>query len=227
MLKMSETKFANRRAAGELLAQKLMHLEGEQPVVLGLARGGVEVAAPIAEALQAPLEVFVARKLGAPGQSELGIGAVAPGGVRILDDRLIERLGISEIDLDRITARELEEVERRLAAYRGDQKPVELSGRVAILVDDGLATGVSAKAAVRSLRLQNPSRIVLAVPVCSESGVALLEAEADDVICSSMPELFYAVGLWYEDFGQTSDATVLRLLDEARTRRSTNEPAGN
>lgn len=203
--------FRDRAEAGRVLAERLEHLRNENPVVLGLARGGVIVAAEVAKALGAPLEVMVARKIGAPNQPELGIGAVAPGGVKVVDELLVRELGIPNRDVDRIAQREQEEVERRVAAYR-DGPPIPLEGRTVILVDDGLATGVTALAAARSIKKQNPKKLVLAFPVCSRKGAALLEGEADEVVCYTAPSNMQAVGIWYADFAQTEDEDVVSAL---------------
>jgi putative phosphoribosyl transferase len=184
-------------------------------VVLALPRGGVVVGYEVARALSAPLDVVVARKLGAPGQRELGIGAIAPGGVRIVDEWAVRTLGISQAAIDKVTAEETAEMERRLKHYRGDRPVPDLRDRTAIIVDDGLATGVSARAAIQSVRQQGPARIVLAVPVCASETAAALRAEVDEVVCAEMPADFYAVGLWYENFDQTSDEEVTDLLRRA------------
>lgn len=209
-----DTVFKDRVEAGQKLAERLEAYRSENPVVLGLARGGIIVAAEVAAALNAPLDVMIARKIGAPSQPELGIGAVAPGGVTVLDDRLIRMLDLTKDDIERLSARENAELERRLAAYR-DGDGGDIQGRTVILVDDGLATGVTALAAVRSLRKHNPRKIVAAFPVCSLQGTRLLEGEADDVVCISMPADLYAVGAWYRDFSQTTDQEVVDVLREA------------
>lgn len=202
--------------AGRLLASDVMArlptLRDEDPIVLGIPRGGVPVACEVAMALRAPLDVFVARKLGAPDQEELGIGAVASGGTRVLDEHAIRSLGVSQEYIDAVTQRELAELERRTARFRGDREGPYLQNRAVILVDDGLATGVTAHAALIALRAKNPSRLVFAAPVCSREGCALLSADADAVICVSVPDRFYGVGTWYEDFEQTSDEEVIFAL---------------
>jgi putative phosphoribosyl transferase len=210
--------FYDRYDAGRKLADRLMRYEPERPVVLGLARGGVVVAAEIARAFQTPLDVMVARKLAAPQQPEFGFGAIAPGGVRVVDDYWAGRLGLSEVDVDAIAARELAEIDRRLQEYRGGRPELDVEGRVVILADDGLATGVTAKAAVRSLRSHNPKRVVLAVPVCSDTGYDALSQEADEVVCIVCPPDFRAVGMWYVDFSQTTDEEVVNLLEQNRQR---------
>ena len=208
--------FSDRQDAGRQLAERLAPLRAEHPIVLALPRGGVPVGYEIARALGAPLDVIVARKLGAPHQPEFGIGAIAPGGVRLLDWPVVEALGIPPAELDRIAAAETAEMERRLREFRDDRPPLDVAGRVAIVVDDGLATGVTARAAVAAVRAQRPARVVLAAPVCSPEAARALGAAADEVVCLSTPPDFRAVGLWYEDFEQTSDAEVVALLRQAR-----------
>lgn len=212
--------FEDRADAGRRLARRLARYGDEDPVVLALPRGGAPVAAEVARALGAPLDVFVSRKLGAPDQPELGIGAVAQGGARVLNARIVEHLGITEGYLDRITRRELAEVERRLRLLRGEGRPEpEIEGRTAILVDDGLATGVTARAAIRALRQRGPRRLVLAVPVCPPQTARAIAPEVDDLVCLETPEDFVAVGLWYRNFDQTTDDEVVALLEQARRER--------
>jgi putative phosphoribosyl transferase len=205
--------------AGRQLAERLAPYAEERPVVFALPRGGVPVGAEVSRSLGAPLEVIVSRKLGAPGQPEFGIGAVAPGGVRVLNERAVRALGIEEDYLEMISARELAEAERRLKLFRGDRPYPDLERRTAILVDDGLATGVTARAALLALRRMNPRRLVLAVPVCALQTAELLRPEADDLICLLAPDNLEAVGLWYRNFEQTSDEEVVRLLEEIRLSR--------
>lgn len=183
---------------------------------MALPRGGVPVGAELARELGAELDVIVARKLGAPTQPELGIGAVAPGSVRVLDERLIGALAVPQEYLERITAQETAEIERRLRCFRGDHPPTPIAGRTVILVDDGIATGVTARAAIASLRAQAPSRIVLAAPVCSPEGARILGAAVDETVCLHTPPDFRAVGLWYRNFDQTTDEEVIHLLELAR-----------
>lgn len=204
--------YADRRAAGRALARHLAGHATEDALVLGLPRGGVPVAAEIASALDLPLDVWVARKLGAPSNPEFGVGAIGPGDVRILDERAIDMLGIPAGVLDQIAHDEAMEMERRLALYRGDPRPPDVAGRDIILVDDGLATGVTARAAVESLRRLGASRVTLAVPVGAPDSVELLRHVADDVVCPEQPEDFRAVGLWYDDFRQTTDEEVIAAL---------------
>jgi putative phosphoribosyl transferase len=214
--------FQDRHEAGRHLAAKLLHYAGrDDVVVLALPRGGVPVGFEVARALGAPLDVFLVRKLGVPGQPELAMGAIASGGVRVLNERVMSVLGITAEELDRVTAAELEELERREREYRDGRPPVDVTGRVAILVDDGLATGASMRAAVEALRRRNPGRSVVAVPVGAPETCADLGREADEVICSQEPPEFYAVGLWYENFAQTTDDEVRQLLARAAGR----EPA--
>jgi putative phosphoribosyl transferase len=212
----AEILFEDRVDAGRQLAERLAPYAEERPVVFALPRGGVPVGAEVSRSLGAPLEVIVSRKLGAPGQPEFGIGAVAPSGVRVLNERAVRALGIEEDYLEMISARELAEAERRLKLFRGDRPYPDLERRTAILVDDGLATGVTARAALLALRRMNPRRLVLAVPVCALQTAELLRPEADDLICLLAPANLEAVGLWYRNFEQTSDEEVVRLLEEAR-----------
>ncbi|GAA4329332.1 phosphoribosyltransferase [Variovorax defluvii] len=207
--------FRDRYAAGRALAQRLAAWRGRREVVvLGLPRGGVPVAWEVAQALQAPLDVLVVRKLGYPGQEELAMGAIGPGGVRVTSD-IPHLWPVSEKALEEVVAREQAELTRRERLYRGERAPLALAGRVAILVDDGLATGASMHAAVLAVRAMQAQRIVVGAPVASVEAVRLLEAVADEVVCVHVPEAFRAVGLWYEDFAQTSDDEVRRLLAKA------------
>jgi putative phosphoribosyl transferase len=215
----AEILFEDRVDAGRQLAERLAPYAEERPVVFALPRGGVPVGAEVSRSLGALLEVIVSRKLGAPGQPEFGIGAVAPGGVRVLNERAVRALGIEEDYLEMISARELAEAERRLKLFRGDRPYPDLERRTAILVDDGLATGVTARAALLALRRMNPRRLVLAVPVCALQTAELLRPEADDLICLLAPDNLEAVGLWYRNFEQTSDEEVVRLLEEVRLSR--------
>src|SRR5215218_5528239 len=212
-----ETLFEDRADAGRRLAERLSSYKDERPVVFVLPRGGVPVGAEISRLLDVPLEVIVARKLVAPGQPEFGIGAVAPGGVRVLNERAVQALGIPEDYLEWVTGRESAEAERRLNLFRGEGRPYpDLQARTAILVDDGLATGVTARAALLALRRLNPRRLVLAIPVCAPSSAELLRPETNDLICLLMPDDLEAVGLWYRNFEQVPDEEVMRLLDEAQ-----------
>ena len=209
--------FADRREGGAELAAKLSGYNGrDDVVVLGLPRGGVPVAFEIATALGAPLDVFVVRKLGVPGHAELAMGAIASGGVRVLNEEVIAWYGLSREAVDRVAASEQIELERREAEYRGDQPLVPITGRTVIVVDDGLATGSTMKAAVQALRGMSPTSIVVAVPVGANDTCRGLAAVADEVICARMPEPFSAVGLWYRDFSQTTDDEVRELLEQGR-----------
>lgn len=206
-------RFRDRRDAGRRLAAELLAYRDEDPVVIGLPRGGVPVAEEIAAALGAPLEVLAVRKLGAPHNPEYGIGAIAEGGIRVFDSEALAVLGINGGLLDSIVSREGEELRRRVAAYRGERPLVRLRGRTAIVVDDGVATGVTDTAALRAVSRMRPRRLVLAVPVCAPDSAARLRDEADEVICLSEPPLLYGVGQWYRDFSQVSDGEVIAALD--------------
>jgi erythromycin esterase-like protein/predicted phosphoribosyltransferase len=205
--------FRDRREAGRLLAEKLAPYSNRPDVlVLALPRGGVPVAYEVARALGAPLDVFIVRKLGVPGYEELAMGAVATGGVRVLNDQIVDRLGIPDYLIDAVAAREQQELSRRERLYRGGRPPPDVRGRAVILVDDGLATGATMHAAIQALRQQQPSRIVVAVPTASPETCAQMRAEVDDVICAITPEPFHGVGLWYQDFTQTTDEEVREVL---------------
>jgi putative phosphoribosyl transferase len=208
-------RFRDREDAGQQLSIRLARYRDELPIVLALPRGGVPVAAPIAAALGAPLEVFVARKVGAPHQPELGIGAVAEGGIRWRSEDALSMLGISDDEFDRRAEREEGELRRRVERYRGASPFPNLSGRTAILVDDGLATGGTARAALRAIRRLGPARLVLAVPVGPPPTLRGLQLEADDVVWLLAPEPFAAVGYWYRDFHPVADQEVLELLGSA------------
>ena len=207
--------YSDRRDAGRQLGSRLAALRATDPVVIGLPRGGILVADEVARALGAPLDVIVARKVGAPFNAELAIGAVAPGVVHI-DESLVEALKIAPEYLARAVEHEQSEVRRREEIFRSGRRPVELAGRTAILVDDGLATGSTALAAIQSLRLLSPKAVILAVPVGAPETVAHLRPMVDDLICLSTPLYFRAVGQAYTDFGQTSDAEVTEVLAERR-----------
>jgi putative phosphoribosyl transferase len=208
--------FQDRHDAGRQLAAQLSHYAGRNDViVLGLPRGGVPVAFEVAEALGAPLDVFLVRKLGVPGQEELAMGAIASGNIRVFNERVIEMLQPSEETIQRVTARERQELERREREYRGGRGPLEVHGKTVILVDDGLATGSTMRAAVAAVRKLGPSRVVVAVPVGAASTCEEFEGEADETICAKEPDPFYAVGVWYEDFSETSDDEVRDLLNGA------------
>ena len=206
--------FTDRLDAGRALGAAVA---GRWPgaVILGLPRGGVPVAAGVAAALGAPLDVFVVRKLGAPEHPELAVGAIASGGVRVVNDDVVTRLGVPADVLEQVAARELVELQRREHAYRGDRTPVDVTGRTAVVVDDGLATGATVHAAVVALRALRPDRVAVAVPVGAPDAVARLQEVADDVVCLHAPPSFRAVGAWYRDFTQTTDDEVRALLGHA------------
>jgi putative phosphoribosyl transferase len=206
------TVFQDRRDAGRQLAERLNSYTGDPTVlVLALPRGGVPVAYEVARALRAPLDVFVVRKLGVPGHRELAMGAIASGGLRVLNPDVIDSLRIPPAAVEAVAARELLEVERQQRAYRGDAPRADLGGRTVIVVDDGLATGSTMRAAVRALRQSGPKRVIIAVPVAARETARSLREEAE-VVCLSMPADFHAVSNWYEDFSQTSDEEVRSLL---------------
>jgi putative phosphoribosyl transferase len=207
--------FRDRHHAGRLLGERVRALGLSHPIVLGLPRGGVVVAAEVAQALGAPLDVLVVRKLGAPGNPELGVGAIAEGGVSVFNESLIARLGVRPRDLEAVTQREARELERRTAAYRRGRAPLGLGGRTAVVVDDGLATGYTARAAVAAARRRGASSVVLAVPVAAPETAREFASLVDSVVCVEMPEFLYAVGASYADFSQTGDEEVERLLAAA------------
>lgn len=207
--------FKNRTDAGRQLAQALKPYAQEDCLVLGLPRGGVPVAFEVARALQKPMDVMVVRKVGAPGYEELAVGAVGPENVLILNRGLIGSLGLSEELLEGRISREIAELRRRLRHFRGDRPFPDLKGRTVILVDDGLATGATARAAVHASRRLGAGRIVLAVPVGAESTVSHLKQEVDDLVCLETPAEFEAVSLWYQEFPQTTDTQVIDLLERA------------
>lgn len=214
-------RFHDRREAGILLARALSHHAGRSDViVLGLPRGGVPVAYEIARALDAPLDVLVVRKIGVPGQEELAMGAIASGGIQVMDPRMARQLGSASGKVREIIELERAELARRERAFRGDRELPDLTGRAVILVDDGLATGSSMYAAVAAVGTRKPAQITVAVPVGSREVCSAFRTLADEVVCLRMPEPLYAVGLWYEDFSQTSDAEVHALLERAATRRA-------
>jgi predicted phosphoribosyltransferase len=211
-----KTRFRDRSEAGRILAGLLGGYAGRHDVViLALPRGGVPVAYELAKALGAPLDVFVVRKIGLPGHEELAMGAIASGGVLVLDNRLVRALGISPTELERVIGAERRELERREAAYRDGREPLELEGKTVILVDDGLATGATMHAAAQAVRRLDPAAIVVAVPVAAAETCDQFREDVDDIICAATPSPFLAVGLWYEDFSQTSDDEVRQLLAEA------------
>jgi putative phosphoribosyl transferase len=211
--------FRDRTEAGRALAERLKAQRmGGDIVVLALPRGGVPVGFEVASALEAPLDVFVVRKLGVPSQPELAMGAIASGGVRVLNEAVVRGLGISEDVIEAVAAAEERELERREQAYRGEIAPQPVAGRAVILVDDGLATGSTMRAAIHALRKQQPASIVVAVPVAAAETCEELQKEVDVVVCAETPEPFFAVGVWYRDFSQTSDEEVHELLERSRLR---------
>ncbi len=208
-----KTRFQNRTEAGQKLALKLRtYANCPDTLVLGLPRGGVPIAYEVAQALNLPFDICLVRKLGVPGHKELAMGAIASGGVRVLNYDVISWLSISDKALEHIAARELRELQRRDRAYRGDRPQPQIRDRTVILVDDGLATGATMRAAIAVLRSQEPSKIVVAVPVAPISACKALKKEVDQVVCLKTPEPFYAIGLWYENFAQVNDEQVCELL---------------
>lgn len=215
--------FRDRKDAGTFLAEKLKaYANDPDVVVLALPRGGVPVAEKVAAALDAPLDVFVVRKLGVPIYEELAMGAIASGGVKVLNEEVIERLGITSRMIDAVVAEQQIELERREREYRGGRAMIGVQNRTVILVDDGLATGATMRAAVRALRQQGPKKIIVAVPVGARETCNQFEREADAVVCATAPDELGAVGMWYEDFSQTTDEEVRRALKAQAQRR---EPA--
>jgi putative phosphoribosyl transferase len=208
--------FIDRRHAGRVLASRLMKYAGRDDViVLALPRGGVPVAYEVASALGAPMDVFLVRKLGTPGHRELAMGAIASGGVRVLNEDVVHWYGISDSAIERIAREEQEELERRERAYRDDRPAPNLTNKIVILIDDGLATGSTMRAAAQAVRARRPARVVIAVPVGAPQTCAELAAVADEVICARMPEPFSAVGQWYLNFEQTDDDEVRELLQKS------------
>jgi putative phosphoribosyl transferase len=208
--------FHDRRDAGRRLAAKLTaYADRPDVLVLALPRGGVPVAFEVAQVLHAPLDVFLVRKLGVPGHEELAMGAIATGGVLVLNEEVVQGLRIPSHVIDAAVARELQELARRERLYRDDRPPPEVRGHTVILIDDGLATGATMRAAAAALRQQQPARLIIAVPVAAPSTCEELRDAADEIICAITPEPFYAVGLWYEDFSPTTDEEVRDLLRRA------------
>jgi len=206
--------FQDRRDAGRQLAARLEDFANRSDlVVLALPRGGVPVAFEVARALDAPLDIFVVRKLGVPGHEELAMGALASGEVRVLDEHLIELLGLSDADVSKVTERARAELKRREALYRGNRSPPEVRGKTVMLIDDGLATGATMKAAIAALKQKEPKAVIVAVPVAALETCETLRDMADEVICAYQPEPFIAVGRWYRDFSQTTDEEVHSLLE--------------
>jgi putative phosphoribosyl transferase len=213
-VRMENLPFRDRTEAGQLLARKLRRYANRSDIiVLALPRGGVPVAYEVAKALRAPLDVFLVRKLGVPGQEELAMGAIATGGIRVLNEDVVRELKIPPRVIVSVAAKETHELERRERLYRGGRPAPDMNGRTVILVDDGLATGSSMRAAVAALRQKSPGRIVVAVPIAAAATCRELESEVDEIVCYETPEPFYSVGLWYEDFSQTTDEEIRQLLE--------------
>ncbi len=216
--------FQNRESAGRKLAEAVQELGLKDPVVYALPRGGVPVALPVAEALDAPLDLLLVRKIGAPGQEELAMGAVVDGEAPevVWNDQVVDMLRVSEADKRRAVKRKLAEIEKRRSSYLGDRAPVPVEGRDAVVVDDGIATGATTRAALLALRRRKPASITLAVPVAPEDSLSVIEPDLDHVVCLSKPHPFYAVGAHYADFRQTTDDEVTRAL--ASREGEQNEP---
>ena len=220
-MKELDVNFKDRQEAGQILANKLSNYAKQNVIVLGLPRGGVPVAFEVAKALKATLDVYVVRKLGVPGHEELAMGAIASGDVRILNKPAIADLLISEEEIEAETRKEREELKRRELLYRDDRPPLDVTNRTVILVDDGIATGSTIKAAIAALKKQKAGRIVVAVPVAPSSTIEEIKGDVDEVICVSSPEFFYAISLWYDEFPQTSDEEVRELLKKAEMKEET------
>jgi len=216
--------FRDRRQAGRMLAARLSEMDVGDPVVVGLPRGGIPVAYEVARALRAPLDVGLVRKLGHPNQPELGLGAIGEDGIVVVDERALAAFGIDREQLEPIANRETEELDRRRRLYRGDHPPVPVRGRTVIVVDDGIATGVTASAASRVLKAQGATKVILAVPVCPEGTPERLDGGIDQIVTLAAPRSFSSVGAWYEDFSQTSDDEVITLLEDARGQE---QPGGD
>jgi len=211
---MPDLPFRDRPQAGQLLSKKLAgYANREDVIVLALPRGGVPVAREIARSLRAPLDVFLVRKLGVPGQEELAMGAIASGGVRILNQDIVQAMGIPAHVIDSVTSTEVQELARRERLYRGDRPAPDVMGRTVILVDDGLATGATMRAAVAALRRMKPSRIVIAVPIAAVPTRQEFAREVDEIVCLHTPEPFFSVGFWYDDFSQTTDEDIREMLE--------------
>ncbi len=223
---MSEhARFADRHDAGRCLADSVGRYSGRDDlVVLGLPRGGVPVAYEVAHALGAPLDVFLVRKLGVPGHEELAMGAIASGGVMVLNDDVVAATGVGREEIEAVAARELETLTRQERSFRGERPPVEIRDRLAIVVDDGLATGATTRAAIHAVRDRGAKMIVVAVPTAPRETCEALRREVDEVICAMTPDPFMAVGLWYRDFAPVSDDEVRRLLDDHAEKQSAAAP---
>ena len=216
----STRRFRDRIDAGRKLAVQLRQYEGEQPVVVALPRGGVPVGYEVARALQAPLDICVVRKIGVPWHPELGVGAVAEGGFVYINPGIVRHVGLGQRELSEVTEQKRAEVDERVRKFRGVRPRSERRGRSVLLVDDGIATGGTTRAAILSIRAQKPARIVLAVPVAAAETLRELEPEVEHVVSLLTPDSLYAIGLWYEDFSQVSDAEVVRLLSHAQPQRA-------
>lgn len=225
-MRYKKTRFRDREDAGRRLAERVAQYRGEDPIVLALPRGGVPVGYEIALSLDAPLDVFIARKLGAPGRPELGIGAVTQDGLRVLNAHAIRSLGITKEYIERVVAEETAEIERRLRLLRGDCPEPEVGGRTAIVVDDGLATGVTARAAIAALRRRDPRRLVLAVPVCAAQAAEAIRPEVDELVCLKTPSGPMAISLWYRSFKQVQDQEVMELLESIRRKQEEQSASG-
>lgn len=213
--------FSDRFEAGKILAESLADYrnKGDVVVILALPRGGVPVGYQVARALNAPLDILLVRKLGVPEREELAMGAIASGGIRVLNEDIIQSLHIPEQTIDQAAEAERRELERLEQAYRGDRPRILLAGKIVILVDDGLATGASMRAAVDAVRQQRPAKIVVAVPTAAPETCVQFQAYVDQIVCATTPQPFYGVGKWYLDFAQTSDEEVRRLLEDAERMR--------
>lgn len=208
--------FADRNAAGKALAKEFSDCaERDDVLVLALPRGGVPVAFEIARYLHAPLDVMLVRKLGTPGQQELAMGAIASGNIIVMNDSVVLQLGINQHLIDREIEQQRQELQRRERVYRGDRTPCSVAGKTIILVDDGIATGATVRAAVKAIKQQTPARLIVAVPTAAADTLKIIAREVDQIVCLATPEPYYAVGNWYRDFDQTSDAEVCALLNRA------------
>jgi putative phosphoribosyl transferase len=205
--------FSNRTAAGQQLAESLLlYVDRPDVLVLGLPRGGLPVAYEVARVLHAPLDICLVRKLGVLGQSEVAMGAIASGGVRVLNDDVITKLQISQQDIEKVAVREFKELQRRDRVYRRDRPPLDIADRTVILVDDGMATGSSMRSAIAALKPQHPAVLIVAIPVASQQACNILKTEVDEVVCLMTPKPFHSLSLWYKDFPQTTDKEVCELL---------------
>lgn len=223
-MRQPSTRYADRTEAGRLLAARLAHLGAEDVIVLALPRGGVPVAAEIARALHAPLDVLNVRKLGVPWNEELAMGAIATGGIRVLNEDVIRAAGITAGALAAAEATQARELARREQAYRGGRPAPSLRGRTVVLVDDGIATGATARAAIAAIRAQDPARLVLAVPVAQATTAAEFAREVDEIVCPLAPRELHAIGLWYDDFAQLGDGDVQAMLARAELARADARP---